>query len=757
MKWSNVRLIFFREFRDQLRDRRTLFTIAILPLLLYPVLGMVVFQISQFRHEQPTRVLILGAEELPAEPQLIVGNQFAEGLLGRLALLELTVSDPLQGDARDETIQDLAQQELRSGRFDAVVYFPRDFAGRLQEFRQQVAQSRTEGQPPAEEQPPAPRSTQPEPSVGVPQPEIFVNAASDRSNLAGARLDQVLRNWRDSIIHDNLAESRIPAAVTQPFGFVRTDVSLEQNRRAAFWSKLLPFVVLIWALTGAFYPAIDVCAGEKERGTLETLLSSPAERQEIVWGKLLTVTVFSILTSLLNLTSMGMTGALFFRQLSSAESTESLAVGPPPLAAVAWLLLALIPIAALFSALSLAISAFARSSKEGQYYLMPLLLISLPLLMLPMMPSSQLDWGTSLVPVSGMMLLLQALVEGQFTTAARFCVPVLGVTGLCCLLAIRWAVFQFSNESVLFREGERWGLGLWLRNLVRDRSDLPTFGEGILCGVLLLVIRFFAGSLAGIPNSWNDFAVSTWITQLALIATPALLMAILLTRSPRRTLLLTRPRAATVPVAILLAVVIHPVALAFGSVVSQLYPIAQDVSEKIGEVTALVDQAPNFAAVILVMALVPAICEELAFRGFVLSGLRSGGQRWVAIVVSALFFGAVHSILQQSIAAFAVGLVIGYLAVQTRSLIPCVLFHLVYNTLSLCIGLALPRWIEDYPVLHLFFVRTNGNLGYDWPVVVAGGLVTIGLLVWLRAEVPSSDAPPREIAPVKLPRVAAVP
>ena len=80
------------------------------------------------------------------------------------------------------------------------------------------------------------------------------------------------------------------------------------SRRAAFWSKVLPFVVFIWALTGAFYPAVDLCAGEKERGTLETLLSSPAERSEIVMGKLLTIMGFSSATSLLNLLSMAITG-----------------------------------------------------------------------------------------------------------------------------------------------------------------------------------------------------------------------------------------------------------------------------------------------------------------------------------------------------------------------------------------------------------------------------------------------------------------
>ena len=85
----------------------------------------------------------------------------------------------------------------------------------------------------------------------------------------------MLRGWRDSIVEHNLLQSKIPAAATRPFQLLATDVAGEEVLRAAVWSKILPFVVLIWALTGAFYPAIDLCAGEKERGTLETLLTAP--------------------------------------------------------------------------------------------------------------------------------------------------------------------------------------------------------------------------------------------------------------------------------------------------------------------------------------------------------------------------------------------------------------------------------------------------------------------------------------------------
>ena len=103
----------------------------------------------------------------------------------------------------------------------------------------------------------------------------------------------------------------VPLAAARPFELESKDVAEDTAYRgAALWSKILPVMLLIWAMTGAFYPAVDLCAGEKERGTLETLLSSPAERSEIVLGKLLTVMVFSMITAALNLVSMAVAGWL---------------------------------------------------------------------------------------------------------------------------------------------------------------------------------------------------------------------------------------------------------------------------------------------------------------------------------------------------------------------------------------------------------------------------------------------------------------
>lgn len=725
MSWTNVLLIFRREVRDQLRDRRTLFTVLVLPLLLYPLLGATFLQIAQFMRQHAVHIQVIGAERLPEDPPLVADGHFSPGLVdGNSSLLELTLAQQRQQPF--EEIARLAKRDLQSGKYDVVVYFPPDFAARLADFREELKRRSADRQ---DSEPSVPLAEM------IPQPVIFKNTAVEKSQLAFLRVDSVLERWRDKIIQDNLKQSHIPAQATEPFKIQATDFATETHVKAAVWSKVLPFILLIWALTGAFYPAVDLCAGEKERGTLETLLCSPALRTEIVWGKLLTVMTFSMATSLLNLASMGFTGMLIARQLLSAGGDGAAQFGAPPLASIAWLLVALPPMAALFSALALAIAAFARSSKEGQYYLMPLLMVMMPLMTLPMLPSAQLDLGTSLIPVTGMMLLLRNLMEGQVVESLRYAVPVALVTGVCCLMAIRWAVDQFNRESVLFRESEQWGLGLWLRHLVRDREETPHFAEAMLCAVLLLVIRFFAGFLVSSPTNLPELRISLLVTQLAFIAAPPLLMAVMLTRRPDKSLLLARPSfALTVPAAVLLAAALHPAMMVLAQVIQHLYPISPEILQQLKPFSLLLADAPLWQIVLLV-ALVPAVCEELAFRGFVLSGFRRIGHKWTAIVLTAAFFGAAHPVLQQSIAAFIVGLVLGYVAVKTGSILPAIAYHFTHNTLSVLSQRVTDDLIGQQPWLRLMFERASDGEGWgytNWATLIAS-VLGLAILVWYKS------------------------
>jgi len=738
MSWTNVKLITVREIRDQLRDRRTLFTIAVLPILLYPLLGMTFLQVAQFAREHPTKVWLLGGEGLPEQPQLVINNRFALPFCrdaDEANSIKIEVHQSCKQLSSEEMMQ-LATQKVESGDYDTVIYFAPDFADRLTEFHDQTVARGTDWQSSHEEK------NLNDWIIQIPHPRIIVDTVRDESRVAQERVSAILRRWRQEIVHLNLKQSHLPVTAARPFQVETQDVAKIEQRRARVWSKILPFVVIIWALTGAFHPAIDLCAGEKERGTLETLLSSPVRRSEIVWGKLLTVMGFSIATSILNLVSMGTTGAFIISQMQqSGGGLAHLQIGPPPLIAMAWLLLALIPIAALFSALSLAIASLAKSAKEGQYYLMPLLVITMPLMIMPMIPSVQLELGTSLIPVTGVMLLLRSLIEAEYDDVLRYFLPVAVVTITCCLLAIRWAIDQFNNESVLFRESERFDLRLWCRHLVRDRGETPTVVLAVMCGLFLLLIRFFASLLSTRPTGWHDFATTTVMTQMTLILMPPLLIAWILTSRPAKSLLFQRSSLMAILVAALLAVCLHPSVLLLTDFVHLVYPLNTELAKTIAE---MIQQAPNLWIMLVVFSVVPAICEEIAFRGFILSGLRHLGSKWQAIVLSSLFFGLAHMVLQQSITATIVGCVIAYIAIQSGSLWPCMAYHVVHNAMPFLLlnsmdtssqipaSLALLVRQNDARWIDLLVRQNDAGYTFHGPVVILSALLGVALLYWFR-------------------------
>ncbi len=734
MSWRNIRLIYAREIRDQLRDRRTLFMIAVLPLLLYPLLGMSVFQLSQFLRKSEPKVLVIGGEELGVGsglPPLIEDDHFSADLFNDESMAEwlhLEFAGDKQGDGREQALH-LAEERLKAGEVQVVLNFPEDFGERLQELRSQInAHASDAGRK---------STSKPAKVIAIPQPQLLFNSGKEKSRVAHRQVERVLDAWKAQIVSENLLASRVPVNVSEPFDLKPQDVAESRQQQALLWSKILPFVLLIWALTGAFYPAVDLCAGEKERGTLETLLSSPALRTEIVWGKLLTVMTFSVATATLNLTSLGFTAKYVVSQLSmlpSAEIGESF--GLPPLSSALWLLVVLIPMSALFSALCLACAAFARSTKEGQYYLMPILLVSMPLMMLPMAPGTELNLGNSLIPITGMVLLVRSLVQSDFAEALRYIVPVCGVTLICCHLAIRWAVYQFNQESVLFRESERLDPRRWLVHLIRDRQDTPSLAEGFFCVVLILVIQFFmqialSANAPAVPT-FRFLVTLLFVSQVVCIALPAVLMALMLTGNPRKTLLLDRlPSAAACGIALLLALLLHPFGPQLSYWIRELYPVQEAAHNSLESLGKLLQTAPYPWLPYVMLAVLPALCEELAFRGFILSGLRHmGSKRW-AIALSAVFFGVAHGLIQQSISATALGLVIGYIAVQTGSLVPCLLFHMTYNGLGFATTL-LPDLAKQRPGLSLLYHETApGQILYNWPVLVICGVAAILPLVWL--------------------------
>ena len=745
MKWSTVKLIFSREMRDQFRDRRTLFTVAIMPLILYPLMGMAMLQVAQFMREHPTDIWIIGGENLPSSPSLIEDGEISRKWVSEEDQKLLHLHGSGEDDARffslvkefkatteatadgsdnpgSQLVDRLLEQQMKDRKVDLTIVIPNPIGN--------PAAIDFEG----------PQTT---------KSKIFVfhNSAEDKSKIAVDRLSVILNRWKQAYVENTLGENSVPPWLIQGIEINGADVADSQGKSAAMWSKILPFVVMVWSLTGAFYPAIDLCAGEKERGTFETLLSSPAKRSEIAIGKLLTVISFSMATALLNMFSMAFTGLFVYSRMTAGIG--GMQMGAPPMASLMWLVVALVPISALFSAVALAAAAFARSSKEGQYYLVPLMMISMPLMIIPMLPAAKLDIGTSLIPVSGLMLLLRSLIEGHYAQALQFFAPVCCITTICCWVAVRWVVYQFNSETVLFRASERFAVGAWVKSVFNQRHDVPSLGNAFLCCVAILVLKFFiTTAAAGITlDSFLDLTTVTLAVLLAGVLTPALMMALLLTTNAWKTLKLTLCSVPVACAAAIMAICFHPALMALTSLVMTIYPPIGDTSQIGGMFDTIMGSAPGFWAILLVMAVAPAIIEELAFRGFILSGFERLRNKWQAILLASLFFGMAHSFIQQSIVTAFVGVILGIIAVQTRSIIPCMIYHVTHNSLTLILSMIAPSRVESSPVLQNIIHSPDGN-GFEYTLfaTVAMAVIACGIMAWfLKLDVKEPEAPTAEI------------
>lgn len=752
MRWSIVRLIWLREMRDQLRDRRTVFMIAVLPILLYPVAGFGVMQLALSSLGKQTVIGIQGRQYLPPLSPRCTAFSPAP-LLSWLAWTPAAPGVLLPGIERASAAAAL-EKARRSDRYQDYpplllgdgdnLHFPNLYLDNPQEGRILVLRALDVPTPDAD---PSPSDGRSDPFLahvdrssldsrqvdfllvvpanfdeilrndGQPPLYILTREDDDRSRLVDNRLSRILRRYKQQLKEVRLLRHGLPANYDDVIE-VRDEApsSKPPSQRAsdelvAILVRIFPFVLVMWSLAGALYPAVDLCAGEKERGTMETLLISPAGREEIVCGKFLTIWVFSAATALLNLASIGLTTWNFGHVLATHAAFRP--------AALFWAVALLLPLSAFFSALCLAIGAYARSSKEGQYYLMPLFLVTLPLILLTLAPGVELNHFYSMIPVTGVALLLQKLMAVKPPNGElwSYFVPVLAPMLVYSWLSLRWAIEQFQREEVLFREAERLDLKLWLRRLFRDKEPLPSVGQALFCFALIFALHLLS---LGVGNRVSQLSFHA-VRYLAFVATPPLFMVLLLTSRPLQGLSLRWPSWWAWAAGAALAVLLLPPFTALTLLLLDQFPhIKQAASSGITNSVAMPQAAGLFVFVVL-----PAVCEELAFRGFILSGLRGRFRPWAAIFLSSILYALYQMNVLQALPHFLLGIVLALLVARSGSLGGAIVFRLVWDSL-----LASPLLLRDWlPIGDCVNSR----------VVLICLILAVPLLAFLRPARPSRD------------------
>jgi len=387
-----------KELTDITRDRRTIIMMIVLPFVLIPGLFGVVYTIQSQQAEKAT------------EQQMKVsffGQEYAPELYQAFADLDkVIILDQITADSVDSYIQ--------NEYLDAAIYVNREYQESIDQNKQ--------------------------------APIIIKFKGTDSFGITRDRIKSLLTAQENQIITKRMNQLSLKPDIVKAYQIEYKDVASTQEKLGKFVGGFLPYFFIIFGFMGAMYPALDLGAGEKERGTLETILSSPATRLDVVLGKFLVVMLAAITTAFIAL------GGMYFgiQTFPDIEPWVLEVVNVILSTKTVILMMSLIiPISAFFSALLLGLSIYAKSFKEAQSIVGPLNIAIIFPALIGTLPGIELNAITSLIPILNVSLASKDIIAG--TINPWYMVEVYLSLIVLAGLAIVWCVNWFNRESTIFR------------------------------------------------------------------------------------------------------------------------------------------------------------------------------------------------------------------------------------------------------------------------------------------------------------------
>jgi len=402
MSLRNIGIVYRKELIDSLRDRRTLISMIAVPLLVMPLLtigmgALTLSMIGEAEKETP-KIMILGGDDSP----------HVRAELQKLGDVQIVPANP-------DYAEEISNKQIR-----AAVEIPKSFEAKMAAGESSKV-------------------------------TIYMYEGELKSSFGADRLQRFFRQLRDRTIRERLEARQLPDSLVHPFDIQQKNVAPPEKVGGAILGGMIPYLVILLCLTGAMYPAMDLTAGEKERGTIETILCSPISRTHLVLGKFLMVLTASIVTAILAIASMAASFGAGKKILigvthGAADAALQLTVTGKAMASVIFVVL---PLAVFFSAALLALSLFAKSFKEAQSYISPLMIVVVLPAVAALLPGVELNPVLALVPVLNTSLVSKEIISGVYHW--DLIALIFLSSSVYAVLAIAIAVKLFQREDVLFR------------------------------------------------------------------------------------------------------------------------------------------------------------------------------------------------------------------------------------------------------------------------------------------------------------------
>jgi sodium transport system permease protein len=402
MPLHNIGVVYRKELTEALRDRRTLISTILVPLLIFPVMSVGFASVASLMvgkaKKESTKIMILGADSSP-------------DLVADLKKLDKVEIIPPAPNWKDQVVnKDVGVVVDIPQGFDAAVAQQQDASIKIYTFEGEL-----------------------------------------KSSLAAGKVEKDLKEYRDKVVKARLAAKNLPETVLKPFEVQQENVAPPEKVGGAAVGGLIGYMVILLCMTGAMYPAMDLTAGEKERGTMETILSSPISRTDLVLGKFFLILSASLATAALSVTSMGVSFFVANRMHAfdfgeHSDKTTAITIGWQ--GALSVFLMAL-PVAVLFAAALLTISLFAKTYKEAQSYLTPMTFLIVIPAVAAMLPGIELTPKLAIIPILNVSLLCKELIANTYHW--NYIAIIFASTCVYAAIALFLAIKMFQRESVLFR------------------------------------------------------------------------------------------------------------------------------------------------------------------------------------------------------------------------------------------------------------------------------------------------------------------
>ena len=621
MNTKRMFTLFKRELTDILRDKKTLFMMLVVPIIIYPLLiiGMA-FLMSSVMNSQAEKTYLVafdGEDELSAKIADIIENN-PDKLSYKLEIVQ-------KSDCK---------KALEAGDID--IYVSKASDGRI---------------------------------------ALCYLSAKDRSNTALDALTDAFEIYREELQKERIDEAGLDADyLLNPIHYEGEDLSSTEESVGNMIGSIIPFFIVTMILLGALYPSIDVTAGEKERGTLETLLTLPITNFEMIMSKFLAVSCIACVSAILNVFSMG--GAMAFLVSSSMSLAENINLEihyETFIPGILFTLVVMVFFALLVTAVCMCTCVFAKNFKEANNYVTPVMLIFMFGSYAAMIPDLELTAQTAAIPIVNVALLVEGLFQFHYNYGLFAIVLFSNVA--YSLLAILVLGKIYNSEAVLFSEGLS-SVRIFTRRSEMKEKQMPGYGDLILLLCLVLLLIFYVGSFAQIKWGFGGVVIQ----QLIILLCPVL-YAWYMKADAKKLFSIKKPKVSQVAGGILFGIAAFLCAMIIGALLVPFFPESAD------GLTQLDDMLTSQPAVvlILVVALMPAIGEELLFRGFVMGTLKNKCTGVIAVLVTTLLFAAYHMSLIKMFTIGIIGFGLTYAAYKSGSIVTSMCMHFLNNLLSVLI------------------------------------------------------------------------